>query len=213
MRQILFLGLLLLSFMAPVYSDPIRKVEGNVLISSSLPSIKIQLDRAFHFLGSFPFRIQQIAAGNRYVFIDGTPEKVQRMFIAQFESFLPESTEIYRYNFDQADVMGKFRFRSNTFAFNVQDAIKENPESEASLTQKFLQTKGYKVPDEWMASRFLTLGDPSRKSEMILFYMEPVAATGHRLPEFYNGEEPTMLWRNIAKQLDTRSRTAFRILK
>src|SRR4029079_3815155 len=168
MKRPLFL-IFLLSLWAPVFSDPIRKVEDNVLISSSLPSIKIQLDPAFHFLGSFPFQIQQLATGNRYVFVDGTPEKLQRMFIAQFESFLPESTEIYRYNFNQAEVLGKFRFRHNTFAFNVQDAIKENPESEAALTQKFLQTKGYKVLDEWMASRFLTLGDETRKSEMILF--------------------------------------------
>jgi hypothetical protein len=94
-----------------------------------------------------------------------------------------------------------------------KETIKENPDSESAKTQDFLDQKGYKIPDEWMSSRFLTLGDESRKSELILFYMEPVASTGHRLAEFYQGEKPTELWENISKDLDTRSRSAFRILR
>jgi hypothetical protein len=62
-----------------------------------------------------------------------------------------------------------------------------------------------------MSSRFLMLVDETRKSELSLFYMEPVASTGHRLAEFYKGEEPTAIWQNISKDLTARSRSAFRI--
>ena len=203
--------LLFLLWILPGFADPVRRVQNNVLISDTLPAIRIQIDPAFRFEGSFPFRIQDIAEGYRYVFIDGNPKEVKRMFIAQFESFLPESTEIYRYNFDNALLMEGFRFRHSTFAFSMKEAMKENPDSEAAKTQTFLDKKGYTISDEWMASRFLTLGDDSRKSEMILFYMEPVASTGHKLGEFYKGEERTELWERISKDLETRSRSAFRI--
>jgi hypothetical protein len=193
------------------FADHKRRVEDHVLVSESLPAIRIQVDPAFQFVGSFPFRIQNIAQGERYVFIDGTSDQVRRMFIAQFESILPASSEIYRYSFENAELIGGYRFRHNTFAFNVQEAIKENPTGESMLTQQFLENKEYKTPDEWMSSRFLTLGDESRKSELILFYLEPVASTGHRLAEFYNGEEPTRIWQNISKDLTARSRSAFRI--
>ncbi len=209
-KILLCLFLLLISSFGQATTS--RRVEGNVLISDSLPSIRIQVDQAFHFLGSFPFQIQNIAAGHRFVFVDADNQKVRRMFIAQFESILPESTEIYRYNFDNAIPLGGFRFRHNTFAFSFEQDVKENPHKESALTKDFLHKKNYDFPDEWMASRFLALGDESRIHEMILFYMESVDSTGHTIKEFYDGDTPTDIWQKISKELDKRSRAAFQIL-
>jgi len=174
--------------------------------------MRIQISKEFRYIGCFPFRIQDMAAGYRYVFIDGDHSEVQRMIIIQFESILPESTEIYRYSFDNALLLEGFPFRHNTFAFSVRKDIKRNPHAEVAVTQDFLDKKKYKIADEWMASRFLTLGDDSRKSEMILFYMEPVASTGFRLAQFYQDDTPTEIWDKISRDLGTRSRSAFQIL-
>lgn len=195
-----------------VYSEAARRVEGNVLISDSLPAIRIQLSKEFHFIGSFPFRIRDMAAGERFVFVDGESNHVRKMFIVQFESILPESTEIYRYSFDNAIPIEGFRFRHNTFAFSIEQEIRENPQAEVATTQTFLDKKNYKIKDEWMVSRFLALGDESRKSEMILFYMEPIASTGQRLEQFYDRDSPTEIWEKISKELDARSRPAFQVL-
>jgi len=204
--------LLLLFFCNFGQTESLRRVDGNVLISDSLPAIKIQISKDFRFLGSFPFRIGNIAAGDRFIFAEEHDGTIRRMLIAQFESFLPESTEIYRYSFDDAISLSGFRFRQNTFAFSFKKDVKENPRSESAATLDFLRQKNLNLTDEWMSSRFLTLGDESRRSEMILFYMEPVASTGHHLTEFYKEDSPTELWKRISKELEQRSRASFEIL-
>ena len=203
---------LILLLAAFLRADDIRRVEGNVLISNAMPAVRIQISKEFSYIGCFPFRIQDMAAGYRFIFVDGDRNQVRRMFIVQFESILPESTEIYRYSFDNAILMEGLQFRHNTFAFSIRQDIKENPHAEVAVTQDFLDKKNYKISDEWMASRFLTLGDESRKSEMILFYMEPISSTGYRLAHFYDGDSPTEIWGKISKELDARSRSAFQIL-
>jgi hypothetical protein len=191
---------------------PARRVDGNVLISDALPSIQIRIDPKIRCVGSFPFNIQDIAAGERYVFAEADGKTIKRMFIAQFESFLPESSEIYRYSFANAMKIKGHLFNHSTFAYSNQEALKENPKGEGALTASFLKAKGFDVQDEWIASRFLTLGDESRKHELILFYLEPAATTGHTIAEFYEGETKTKLFERISAELKQRSMQAFEIL-
>jgi len=199
MRATVYVCLLFL-LTSVLCADNIREVDGNTLISRALPAVRIQVSKEFRYLGCFPFRIQDMASGYRFVFIDGDHSHVRRMFIVQFESILPESTEIYRYSFDNAMLMEGLPFRHNTFAFSVRQNIKENPHAEVAVTQDFFEKKKYKISDGWMASRFLTLGDETRKSEMIIFYMEPVSSGDFQLTE------------KTSKDLETRSRNAFQIL-
>lgn len=195
-----------------VFSDPTRRVENNVLISDSLPEIKIKVDPAIQYVGSFPFKIKDIAAGQRYVFAESEGKKIKRAVIAQFEGFLPESSEIYRYSFANAISIGIHKFNHNTFAFTNADAAKENPEGEAALTESFLKKKGFEIPEAWIVSRFLTLGDESRKYELILFYQEDAASTGHKFEELSVNDESTDLLKSIAPSLKERALKAMRIL-
>lgn len=193
-------------------ASPSRRVNGNVLISESLPSIQIRIDKNIRYIGSFPFKIEHLATGERYVFAETSGKNIRRMFIAQFEAFLPETPEIYRYSFENAMILSGHRFNHNTFAYSNRDALQENPKSEAALTDSFLKQRGFDVADEWIASRFLTLGDESRKQELILFYLEPAASTGHTMNEFSVADQPTDLWKTISAGLKQRSLAAFEVL-
>jgi hypothetical protein len=188
-----------------------RKVVRKTLISNQLPKIKVQLLENFKFVGKFDFTIRDIAKGERYVFVDARKGKIQRLFIAQFEAIFPESDESYRYNFDNAQKFSEHKFRQNTFAFSNIEARKENPTGEAALTEKFLQEKGYMLGDELMMSRFVTVPDKAKKHELILFYIENVSSTKHKLNEFYKGNDETEIWRQISQELTSRSLKAFKI--
>jgi hypothetical protein len=194
-----------------VVGSSAREVSENVLISHSLPVIKIKVDPAIKFVGSFPFKIKDIAAGERYVFAESKGTKIKRVVIAQFESFLPESSEIYRYSFANAMNISGHQFNHNTFVFSNAEAKNENPEGEATLTVSFLQGKGYEVPEAWIVSRFLTLGDESRKHELILFYQEDLQSTGRKIEEFYSNDEPTSVLTAIAPDLKKRALSAMQI--
>lgn len=150
-----------------------------------------------------------MARGTRYVFVDAEGARLRRLFVLQFEEFLPASKEIYRYDMTTAEDIGGHRFRQSTFAYNSAVDPSAAPD-EGRLTTAFLVQRGYEVPNVLLASRFLTLGSDDRKSEMILFYLEPAAA-GVTLSDLYSGEEPTAAWTALRKPLADRSRQAFTI--
>lgn len=189
-----------------------RRVVGNTIVSDKLPKIKVEVAKGFKYLGRFDFIIGEIASGERFVFVDASAnKKVKRLFIAQFEQILPTSDEIYRYSFEKAKQIGEHRFRQNTFAFSGAEAKRENPKGEAALTAEFLAAKGYKLEDELMLSRFLTVPDAEKKHEMILFYIENISTTRKRLSDLYVGDEESAIWKTLSRGLTDRSSRAFSI--
>jgi hypothetical protein len=175
-----------LSTLAPgfiVGQQPTRVVQGSEPISSDVPALRISLDSSFRFAGTVPFRIGSIASGERFIFVDAEERVVRRLIVAQFETILPTSRERYNYSFDQARTMAGYRFRQNPFAFSQSEAIAANPEGEAALTATLLKERGYRVDDELMAIRYLTVPDTARRHELIVFYMEPLGTTPFKLSD------------------------------
>lgn len=190
-----------------------RTVKDNTIISSALPNIRIRVNRTFTYAGKIEFRIRDVAQGERYIFIETRDKRIVRLFIAQFESFLPGNALTYNYNLQNALDLAGHRFKQNTFAFSNEEARFQNPGGEAALTAAFLREKGFMLEDELMASRFVTVPDSARRHELILFYIEHVSATNRRLQELYHDGEETVLWKNLSRELTLRARKNFEILK
>jgi len=188
-----------------------RSVDGKTLISDALPKIKIKLKGDFKYVGKFDFKLGETAAGERYVFVEAKKKRIQRLFIAQFEGFLPNVQKTYNYKFDNALKFGAHKFRQNTYAYSNEADRREKPGNEGVLTAAFLREKGYAFEDEFMMSRFVTVPDAERRNELILFYIENASTTGHRLSEFFSGDNETEVWRKISVGLTERSLKAFEI--
>jgi hypothetical protein len=195
----------------PPAMTPQRYVEDNVLISTALPAIRVAVAPAFRYIGKFDFRIRDVAAGERHVFADAPAGQVERLFIAQFEGFLPQVQDTYKYSFADAQVFAGQRFKHGAYAFSNRAVAEENPHDEAALTARFLGDQGLTIADEQMMSRFVTVPDAARRHELILYYIENVSPTGHTLAEFYEGEDETPLWQQIAADLTARSLRNFTI--
>ena len=215
---LLIAGLLLPA--APAYAQvdvpdmPERSVKDNVLYSAALPEISIKVSDEFEYLGKFDFILKNIAYGERYVFADINENKVERLFIFQFEGFLPDNNHTYNYNFSNAEVMQGHRFRQNTWAYSNEQSAQSAPGGEGALTAAFLKEKGLSLEDELMMSRFLTVPDVERRNELILFYLENASPTGHAISSFYDANDrPTPHWRQISEGLTARSRDSFEILE
>ena len=194
--------------------DDLRSVKSNILTSSQFPNMQVRVDKAFRYVGKFNFTIEGIARGERYVFMDAKGRHVKRLFILQFEEIIPESTETYNYSFENALDLNGHKFRQNAYAHSNKEARRNNPKNEGPLTEAFLKKKGYVLEDEYMMSRFVNVPDAERKHELILFYIENLSPTGHRLTELYRGgDEETPIWKEISKALTKRSFENFSILK
>lgn len=178
-----------------------RVVKSNVLISNDLPKIEIKVDDAFRFIGQFDFEIlassdeypeemrgKPVAAGERYVFASTDEDSsINKLFIVQFEGFLPENDFIYNYNFSSADSIGGNRYRHNTWFYDSKKLAQENPDGEGAITRTLLEDKGYALEDEFMMSRFVGLASEDRKNEIIIYYLEMLnKTTGLSLQEYEN---------------------------
>ena len=190
-------------------SSPQRYATKNTLVSESLPQIRVRVDDSFRYVGRFDFEIRDVAAGERFIFAHTQDRKVMRLFIAQFEGFLPGIDDFYQYNFAEAGEMGGHRFRQNTYAYSNQAARLENPSDEAVLTAAFLRERGLELEDELMMSRFITVPDAEKRHELILSYVENVSSTGHMLSDFVISGSTTPLWSDISKELTARSLESF----
>ena len=192
-------------------ADADRYVRDGVLVSREDPRLAMSVDHAFVFAGRHPIRIDDIAAGERFVFVDADDRLIHRLIIVQFEGFLPGVNEEYRYNLTGKPVVAAYPFRSNGFAFDFPAAAAENPTRESAFTKTFLDEQGYKAPAEWMMWRSLTVADVPRRKEVIIFYVEDVAATGLTLDDLYQGDSATQDWIDIQKQLEIRANQSFRL--
>lgn len=203
-----------------------RAVEGHVLTSDATPEIEIEVAEEFGFVGHFPFEIlgeseeyperfrgKPVAAGERFVFaVSDENNVVEKLFIVQFEGFLPSNEFVYNYNFDTAESIGENKYRQNLWFYDARALAEDNPNSEGALTRRFLSDNGYSVADEYMMSRFVGLASEDRKSEIIIFYFEMLeGSTGHTLESFENSLTPAEM-RAIREAFTARSRESFTII-
>lgn len=188
-----------------------RYMKDGVLISVNEPTLAIAVDDSFTFVGRHPITISDIAAGERFVFIDATGDIGRRFFIVQFEGFLPGVDDYYRYDLSGSPVVAKYAFRSNGYAFDISKEIKANPTKESASTHAFLRSKGYSAPEQWMMWRSLTVGDEAKKKEVILFYVEDMESIGLTLDSLYQDDSATQEWINVQKELEVRANSSFRL--
>ena len=148
---------------------PERSVGNNVLYSADLPEISVQVAEEFEYLGKFDFTLKGIAYGERYIFADVQNLKVERLFIFQFEGFLPNNEHTYNYDFSRAEEIAGYRVRHNTWAYSNSQSQLEASKGEGALTAFFLASKGLQLEEELMMSRFLMVPDDERRHELIIF--------------------------------------------
>ena len=205
----------------------VRFVKGNTIISKKLPKIEIKVDEEFSFVGKFDFEIiassdeysedmqgKPVAVGERYVFASTDEnQSVNKLFIVQFEGFLPENDLIYNYDFDKSNFIGENKYRHNTWFYDSKKLAQGNPSNEGAKTRTFLEEKGFQLEDQFMMSRFVGLASENRKNEIIIFYHEMLKkTTGYSLEEYeksINDEEV----KAIRDSFIERSRRSFSITK
>jgi hypothetical protein len=192
-------------------AGPPSHVENNTFISTDHPKIRVSVDSKFQYLGNVPFTIDNVAAGNRYVFLRTTPGKhIQQMFIIQQEGFLPTSNDTYKYRITNPAKLGSFEYRHSVDFYNNEAEIREAPGKEGDVTKRFLEAHGYILESELAMSRFARPADSQHKHEIIFFCYENLSNYGHKLADFPKGSGSPAK-KAIEQKVDENCRTAFHV--
>lgn len=192
---------------------PKPTVVSNIIVSVANPSLAIDVDQKFTYLGRHPIRIRDVAAGERLIFAYLDGPKARRLFIIQLEGFLPGIEDHYRYNLSASPVVAGYPFRSNAYAFDLPESVARNPGLESAATNKFLSEIGILPPKQLMMWRSLTVTSRDKRNEMILFYIEDVSAHNITLDDIYDpvtGKD-TAVWKALQPALERRANASFRL--
>ena len=150
-----------------------RKVKGRVLTSNDAPKISLKFDKKFKFVGSHEFVLYDRANAAQYFFVEAEGKKIKRMFMLQFEGFLPNIDAKYDYNEPNTVELGGLKYFSNAeFVPNVELALKAVPDSDIAHAAKFLQDKGFVLMKSLVFQRFVRVVNESKRDEFIMLYIE-----------------------------------------
>ena len=191
-------------------AQPRRFIAGNMLTSTALPAFTVRVDSSLRYAGRFPIRIEDIAGGERHIFIDTTGGRVERMLIFQFEGFLPGVHDQYRYPMRNPVTLGGRTYTHNTFVYSHAAAVREGPGREVDATLRYLRGMGLAVPDEQLMARFARiLEDP--RHEVLIFYQEAAESQGLTMARIAdeNGFRPEYRW--VSDSMTARARRAFTV--
>jgi hypothetical protein len=150
-----------------------RKVKGQILTSANSPEIRLKFSKKFKFAGSQKFILYDRAEAEQYFFVEAENKKIKRLYMLQFESFLPKIDGTYDYNEPQSVKIGGFDYFSNVEAVpNVEAALKAVPDSDIAKAAAFLQSKDFQIMKSLLYQRFVRVLGDDKRSEFIILYIE-----------------------------------------
>ena len=155
-----------------------RAVDRQVLTSTYLPAIRIRFDRKFNYVGTQRFVLYERAQADQFFFVDADNRgRIRRMYLVQFEGYLPGVDAAYDYPATQTVTLAGQTYLVNAeTVLNVSDVIKQNPQSDTARAAAFLQSKGLRISDSIRFQRFVRLVDDAKRNELLLIYVEDATA-------------------------------------
>jgi len=192
-----------------------RRVKGQVLTSTYLPTVRLRFDKAFKHVGSQKFTLFERAQAEQFYFVDADKQgRIKRMYIVQFEGYLPNVNAAYNYPAAKTvNIVGQSYIVEAQVVPSVSAILKQNPESDAARAVSFLEGKGYRGGESVLFQRFVRLVDEAKRNEFILLYIEDLSGTGFTAADFAKDGRAFSEKEKILQELSNRALKGFTVLK
>ena len=182
-------------------SQPSRTVKDRVLTSTSLPNIRLKFDKHFKFVGMQKFVLYGRSQAEQFFFVDADGRQIRRMYLIQFEGYLPNTNATYDYNVTKTiDIHGRTYITNTGTVPSVSAVLKQEPESDVARAVAFLTAKGLHFSESVTYQRFVRLVDDAKRNEFIIVYVE------------HAPEASSAASQNSSKELSTRALKGVSIL-
>lgn len=178
-----------------------RTLAGQVLRSAETPKVDLKFDKEFKYAGSQDFILYDVARAEQHFFVDADKQgRIKRLYWVQFEGYLPSNTNTYRYKANKTINLGGFEFIADAYARNVK-TNPGRPDSDGSRARTFLEGKGYRMGDEVLSQRLVHLVDETKRSELMIIYLEDLGGTGLTAADVAPGGRAADQWEAMSKGL------------
>jgi hypothetical protein len=197
---------------AIVDNSPTRTLDGNVLVSSDLPPITVEVDPGLDFIGRLRFPLYGIADADIFVFGEPGPDGiVKRSLVVQFEGYLDNNTHTYNYAMPRKVRLGEHDYMHDYYARNLRGSAERSPDSDGAHVSRLYREKGYSQPEEAIWVRLIRIIGEDRRRELLFIYLENLADLGHTAAEL--GDEGPLPEEHsaLADSLRERALKAFKV--
>ena len=181
---------------------PTRSVKGQVLTSAELPAASLTFDKEFKYVGGQTFILHDVARAEQHFFVDADEKgRIKRMYWVQFEGYLPSNTHTYRYKATKTVKIGGLEFIADAGVRNSK-GNPGRPDSDGNRACAFLEKKGHRMAsDDVLTQRLVHLVDEQKRNELMIIYMEDLAAMKLTAKDLAPGGRAAAQWDDIAKGL------------
>jgi hypothetical protein len=189
-----------------------RNVQNNVLISESLPAVRIQVDPQFTYVGTTSFILYDLAHVEQHHFVvAGAQKRVERLLWFQFEGYLDTNEHRYRYPPMETMTLHGLTFLDDANVHHIDDDYRERPTSDSAHVVDFLKAEGYIFEGDTMFKRMVWL-DEDRRNELMIIYSEDLRGTGLRVADLSPGGAHADMWSSLSESLHRRALESFSIV-
>lgn len=190
-----------------------RIVKDRVLVSTEMPAVRLKFGKKFDYAGAQDFILYNVARAEQHFFIEADEKRnVKRLYWIQFEGYLPDNTHSYDYDSPKTVKIGGLDFFADAYARN----LKQNPgrpDSDGSRARAFLESKGYKFPENVLSQRLVHLIDKEKRNELMIIYLEDMSATGLSAADLGKGGKAEAKWNEVSEALLARAQKDLEILR
>ncbi len=179
-----------------------RPVRGQILISTQLPSVSLEVAKPFKYVGGHSFVLYEVANAEQHFFVDADKDgRIKRMYWIQFEGYLPSNSHVYDYQATKVVNIGGLEFIADASARNLK-ANPGRPDSDGNRARAFLTSKGYRLgSDDVLTQRLVHLADQEKRNELMIIYLEDLGARKLTAADLAPGGKAADEWKGISKGL------------
>jgi hypothetical protein len=210
-RTLNCLGVVLLGYLCTTRAAaPERQVEYNRVISRSDPEVTIEVPRSATYVGADRFDLYGLADCEIHVFAEAVNKRVTALYWIQFEALLPsQPTSQYAYWDDELVTISGMYFNRRTHFGPSHEP--QRAASDHERVRQLLERAGYELPTDIMSVRLVHLTDETYRKELMIVYIEDLAATGYTSAQLMDGDTPVLAWEGIRNDFLRRAQKRIRI--
>ncbi len=178
-----------------------RAVSGNDLISHHDPAAVLRFDPAFRHVGGQKFVLYGVADTEQHFFVETTEDdELKSVYWVQYEAYLPGKG--YTYDYDDSPLrvrLGDLEFYTDTEVAEFDPDRKRRRGTDGAMARQFLRGKGYVFPRDFAYARLVYLTDESRRKELMIIFIDDLAARGLTATELEEGGAEASRWPEVER--------------
>jgi uncharacterized protein (TIGR02246 family) len=190
-----------------------RSVTKNKILSLENPTVSIEVDEELRNVGILNFVLKNVARVERYVYARHDRDKrIGRLFIAQFEAYLPGIKGAYAFEVKNPTRLGNFDYQTDIGVYNFAERIAANPGAEPEVTKALFDRSGLKAEDDYLVARYARITDAvDKRHELILFYFENLRDLGFTRAQVEPGGKPAPEAEKLFREFADRAGRSFKV--